>query len=397
MINLPQNIISHNRSNYYGVSEKIDSLPHLFSNAINAFQGLQALARANQQVSPIKGKLWSDTPISNMLVGKAHASSYTPPKQAAPAPAAPKPGGFNYNTQAGPTYSNTTSYAPSTGGQTGGDTGGGDTGGGDDGGQAYINELRNAFGSLRSSIEGQLPGLETTYNQVKGDIEAGLGRAKEVFTERQGDVVRGFGENLKSLLMTDRELADKNRNVYSGLNALDSSQYADSENKRGQQLFDTQSRLTGDKERQLRESEREYQAYEQEGNRFLAQAATEYQSGKQALQAALAQNNLDEAFAIQNAMNEIQTRAQQTQDSINAFKMNLATLQAQGTNVMGNLGKFGAGSLNDIFGGYQNNYAKGALASLNPGQTGMQGSGYISSGNRAQDDPLKRLYGNAMA
>lgn len=88
---LPTNIISHDRSNYYGVSEKTARLPHFLSNITNAYQGLQTLAKANQY-SPTAGSLWQGTPISDMFVGKAHASEYTPPP-ATQTPPANKSGG----------------------------------------------------------------------------------------------------------------------------------------------------------------------------------------------------------------------------------------------------------------------------------------------------------------
>lgn len=288
-------------------------------------------------------------------------------------------------------------YSPATGGQAAGSGGGSGDGSqsfdfaqpqGDSGDQNYVNELRNAFGGLRSSIEGMIPGLESTYNTVKADIEGGINRAKETFGERKQDIEKGFGTNLKSLLQSDRELGERNRNVYSGLNALDSSSYGDAEIKRSQSVFDTQAQLTGDKERQLREGERELQQYESEANKVLAQAGSEYMQQKSALQQALAQNDLNSATAIQNAMNETRARAQQAQDTVNAFKLNLAQLQAQGVNVAGNLSKLGSGSLNNILSGYQTNTLNPSLARLVLPQAGVQGSGYIG-GSSAEDK--KRL------
>lgn len=72
-------IISHDRNLYYGIQEKIDSLPHFLGNLGSIWSGVQAAAKINQQ-SPTAGKLWQGTPISNALVGKAAAAPYTPPK-----------------------------------------------------------------------------------------------------------------------------------------------------------------------------------------------------------------------------------------------------------------------------------------------------------------------------
>jgi hypothetical protein len=293
-----------------------------------------------------------------------------------------------------PLGSGSGTYNPSTGGQgpaVGGDVGSYTDGGGESGqdDQAYLQSLRDAFSGLRSSVESQLPGIESTYNTVKGDIEGAVGRAKEVYGERKEDIGRGFGENLRNLLQTDRELGQKTRNTYSGLNALDSSSFAEAENKRQQSVFDTQGSLTRDKERQYREAEREYSAYETEATRALAGAAQEYQGAKGALQAALAQNKLDEAYSIQNAMQQIQDRARQIQDSVNAFKLNLAQLQASGTNVIGNLQQFGRGGLDNIYNQYLGKTYNPGMSRLSFSRPEIGGSGYIGSGG---DDEKRRLF-----
>lgn len=359
----------------------------------NLVKFVQGLAKANQK-SPTAGTFWPGTPISDMIVGKAHVSEL--PRQNVQGASTSQPprqdlfSGILSKPQTG-----TPTYLPSTGGQSAGGGGGSignfDVPQGDSGDGNYVNELRNVFSNLRSSIGSMMPNLENTYNTVKADIEGGINRAKQVYGERKEDVNKGFGENLRSLLLSDRELGEKNRNVYSGLNALDSSSYGDAEIKRNQNVFDTQSKLIADKERQLREAEREYGAYEAEGNRALAQAASEWMQAKSALQQALAQNDLNEAAAIQNAMNDIKARAQQTQDTINAFKLNLAQMQAQGTNVIGNLQKLGADSLNNIFSGFMQNTFQPSMARLTIPQGGVKGAGFI--GRSKAEDELKKLQG----
>lgn len=334
--------------------------------------------------------------ISERIVGKAHAAEL-PRQNVQGTTTSQAPRQDLFSDILSRPQTGTPTILPSTGGQSaGGSSGGGGSfdfgtpqGNPEDGN--YVNELRNVFSNLRSSIGGMLPNLENTYNTVKADIEGGINRAKQVFGERKEDVNRGFGENLRSLLLSDRELGEKNRNVYSGLNALDSSSYGDAEIKRNQNVFDTQSKLIADKERQLREAEREYGAYEAEGNRALAQAASEWMQAKSALQQALAQNDLNEAAAIQNAMNDIKARAQQTQDTINAFKLNLAQMQAQGTNVIGNLQKLGADSLNNIFSGFMQNTFQPSMARLTIPQGGVKGAGFI--GRSKAEDELKKLQG----
>lgn len=69
-------IITHNYDNYYGLLEKIDNMPHFLSTLLPFVPGL---AEANQKNAfGTTGTLWSGTPISDMIVGKAHAEGPTP-------------------------------------------------------------------------------------------------------------------------------------------------------------------------------------------------------------------------------------------------------------------------------------------------------------------------------
>lgn len=105
---LNSNIIAHNRSNYYGISERIESMPHFLGSLVGT---VQQLARTNQ-FSPTAGGLWQGTPISDRIVGKAHASAPAPAPKAPPKKAVlpastgqggafPISGGFQGNTSGG--------------------------------------------------------------------------------------------------------------------------------------------------------------------------------------------------------------------------------------------------------------------------------------------------------
>ncbi len=268
---------------------------------------------------------------------------------------------------------------PSSGGQGAAGGAGAPQGQGGDPYQSNdLGELRNSFAGLRSTIEGQLPGLEADYNRTKGDVQAAIDRAKGSYDQSTQDINKGYGENLRSLIQTDQELRQKNRNVFSGLNTLDSSSYQDSYNKADQNFVDTQGSLQNEKEKQLRDADSQYKAYESQANSQLASLGSQYLQGKQALQQAIAQNRLDEASTIQNYIAQIKDRANQVNDSLNTFKLNAAQLMAQGVDVVGNLNKINRSGLDQTFGRYLSGTYNPGMASLNYTTPSITGQGYIT-------------------
>lgn len=278
-----------------------------------------------------------------------------------------------------------TTYQPSSGGQpSGGDFSGGETSAPQP--DPYLEALRAEFGNLRTLYEGQIPQLESDYQRVRGDVEGSIGRAKETLGEQKQDIGVRFGESLRDLLQSDRELGQKSRNIYSGLNALDSSSFAEAENKRGQQLIETKGRLGVERNRNIKQADRAYADYEARATDSLANLGSQYLNAKTALQAAISQNNLDEASAIQNYINQIQQQAQQIQSVL----LNLGQLQASGTDVIGNLQSLNNSNINQVFGNYLSNYFNPTSSRLGIPSPSLTGSGFI--GSSGDDDLLKRLY-----
>ena len=270
-------------------------------------------------------------------------------------------------------------YQPSSGGQTSGGTGGytgGDTGGG--GGFDPTGDIRAAYDQARQAYEAQFPQLEGDYNRVRGDIEGAVGRAKTTLGEQKDDIGRGYGETLRNLLTNSNELGQKTRNVYSGLNALDSSSYADAQVKQEQGLYDTQTKLEAEKVRSNKEADRYYSEYESQANSQLAALGSQYMAGRQSLQQAIADNNVEEAQTIMNYLQNLQSTMTQA-------KLGLASLQSQGTDVIGSLQKLNRGGIDSIFGNYLSSVYKPGISGLSSvGAPQESGSGYISprSGRR---------------
>jgi hypothetical protein len=245
--------------------------------------------------------------------------------------------------------------------------------------QQYLDSLRSTFGNMRSSIEAQLPGMEADYNRVKGDVEASVGRARETLAEGKQDINRGYGENLRDLIQTDRELGQRQRGVYSANNALDSSSFLENENKRQQQLVETKGEFTRERDRSISTADREFAAYERQANDALANLGNQYMQGRQQLQSAIAQNDLNSAAAIQNAMEQIRSRAQQVADSVNALKLNAVQLQSQGVDVIGGLQRLNRGGIDNLLGQYMSSYYNPTAGQLTVPNPQVAGQGFIGS------------------
>lgn len=277
------------------------------------------------------------------------------------------------------------SIAPATSGQA-------SDGGG--GGYDALAALRNAFNSQRSALEGNLQPLESDYNLAKGDIEASVGRAKDTLTTQKADVERSYGQNLRSLLQTDKELKQRRQGTFSALGSLDSSAYRDDVTKGDQQLLESQQMLSGERDRNIQGADKEYAAYEQKATGELARVANEFTRAKQALRQAVADVNMNEAASIQNYMQQLQDRAQAVQDQMNAFKMNLAQLQAQGTDVVGNLQNFNMNNFSQQFGQGLQQRLSDVTARYSLPQQAAAGSGYINpKTGKSFTDEERRLLG----
>lgn len=337
------------------------------------------------------------TDLSSAITGSSHAA--TPSVLGAFSTPTPTPSAQSYanHNSTGPlpgggstggTYSQTQStgqYAPAISGQSSAATGGG---------YDALQSLRDAFGQQRSAIEGQLPALEGDYNQSKSDIEASVNRAQDTLNTQKDDLNRTYGQNLKQLLQTDQELRQRRQGTFSALNTLDSSAYRDDVTKGDQALQDNQNALVAERDRNIQGADKEFAAYQQQATSQLAQVANEFTRAKAALRQAVADVNLNEASSIQNYMQQLQDRAQAVQDQMNAFKMNLAQLQAQGVNVVGNLKNFNMNDFSQQFGQGLQNTLQNVTARYSLPQSTAAGSGYINpKTGKAYTDEERRLLG----
>lgn len=285
-----------------------------------------------------------------------------------------------------------TGVVPSSGGE--GISGGGDSGGDSGGGYDYLGALRDSFGKSRGALEAMLPTYDSDYANYEKNVTSQIDTARQTRDQQDQADEKTYGQSLKSLLQSDRELKQRRQGVFSGLNSLDSSAYRDDVTKGDQALLENQQELEGEKRRYQQDRVKEFTAYENNAKTQLSAYQNEINRAKQGLQQAIASVNMDEASSIQNYIDKITSEAQQVQSNLQATAMNLAQLQAQGTDVVGNLSRMNMGAFANTFG---QNLAKrvGEITQrYSLPQQAVAGSGYINpSTGKSFTDEERRLLG----
>jgi hypothetical protein len=164
--------------------------------------------------------------------------------------------------------------------------------------------------------------------------------------------------------------------------------------KGDQELLESTQMLDAEKRRTYNQRQNEFATYEKEATSKLAHYANEIQRAKQALRMSVANVNMDEAASIQNYINQLIADAQQVNNQREAMALNLAQLQAQGTDVVGNLSKLNMSGFSNLFGEGLRNRANQITARYRLPQTQVAGSGYINPRTgRSFTDEERRLLG----
>lgn len=323
--------------------------------------------------------------LGGMIVPKTYASEKSPSQvqgaSTSVGGAYPIAGG---SPKSGGSYYNTSSYS-----QPMAMTSGQPSDGGGDAGYDYIGALRNAFSQSRSALEGMLPTYDADFSNFKNTVEGGVNRARETMTAQNAEDERIYGEDWGKTLRMDKELRQRRQGQFSALNALDSSAYRDETLKSDQELIENRQSLDAEKRRNFDSRQREFAAYEQEATGKIAQYENEIARAKQALQQSIANVNMEEAASIQNYIEQLQSQASQIGMQREALAMNLAQLQAQGTDVVGALSKLNMSGFSNLFGQNLANRYNSQLSRLAPAQQGFNGAGYIGRG--MNDDQLRQL------
>jgi phosphopantetheinyl transferase len=125
--------------------------------------------------------------------------------------------------------------------------------------------------------------------------------------------------------------------MYSGLGSLDSSSYADYQNKNEQQLKEGQLQTQLEQSKQTKSVDDQFNNYKQQALSALQSYGTQYQQAKNGISQAMAQGNINEASALAQAAQEAQNQYNSIQDNMRNWASQSAILKAQGIDVSGAL------------------------------------------------------------
>lgn len=283
-------------------------------------------------------------------------------------------------------------YAPASSGQsTGGGTGGqsvGGGGGGDNGGGGYDyqSELRAAYDRSRQALEGLLPTYDADFNNYKTSVEGAINDARGTLDIQKADVTKRYGDSLKNLLNTSKDLRQRTQSTFSGLGSLDSSAYGDELIKQQQADQEGISQIDLSQNRDITELDNTFTTYERDQKSKLNSYQIDIDRAKQGVRQAMANGDIEQAQTLANY-------AQQVQANIDNLKLSLLSAQASGTDVLGNLRKINGVDFNNAFGQALGNRFNSATSRLVIPSAGATGAGYIASSKN--QDEQRRLLGLA--
>jgi hypothetical protein len=205
------------------------------------------------------------------------------------------------------------------------------------GGPSQFDILRATFDNNRNALQGLIPGIDQTYNTAKGDIENAVTNAETAANTQKDALGTQFGGILRNQAKTYNDLGRQGMGMYSGLGSLDSSSYADYQNKNEQQLKEGQLQTQLEQSKQTKSVDDQFNNYKQQALSALQSYGTQYQQAKNGISQAMAQGNINEASALAQAAQEAQNQYNSIQDNMRNWASQSAILKAQGIDVSGAL------------------------------------------------------------
>lgn len=202
-----------------------------------------------------------------------------------------------------------------------------------------------ATDAARRAIESQSGLLDQSYNLSRGDLENTQAEAIAAGQKQKASNEKSYGNLLRQVNQTYSDVNKQRLNSAAARNAIDSSEYgvgvAQASQSQAEQALETQ------RQRQIADEgvDTEVNSFKSQVSAQLGQLALQYQQGKNAIQQALANNDIQGAAAIQNVIQDIQNRA--------------VALTSQGQKVIGGLPNINM----NTYGGNLNTALTGTLAS----------------------------------
>lgn len=264
---------------------------------------------------------------------------------------------------------------------------------------AYLNQLRQAFGGQKAALENQIGSYDSDYTNQKSAIDSAITHAQDTLNQENQSDQTLYGQNLKNLLQSDQELRQRRQGTYSALGSLDSSSYLNDVSKADQSLLENQQQLTGERDKNIHNRQAAFDTYQQQANTQLASFANEISRAKEALKGAMANVDMNQANAIASYIQNVQQQAQQVAAQQQAMKLNLAQLASQGVDVSGNLAKMNMGDFSNQFGSKLSSNLQAGMNTYSLPSSNVLGQGSINpyTGKPMTDQEKKQLMGYGLA
>ncbi len=293
---------------------------------------------------------------------------------------------------------------PITGGQPTGGNGGGNNGNsgnntssqssGPSPEEIYLQQMRDSFSGVKSALENQLPTYDSDFNNYKNQAMGNINQAKATLADTQAQTEYNYGNNLKNMLQANKDLRQRATGTFSSLGTLDSSAYQDALDKGDQTLKDNLALNDTNKVRELNSAKSQYDAYERQALGSIDSYQQEINRAKDGIRQAIASANLNEASSIAQYLQQLQNQKSTIESNLAAFKAQLATLQAQGIDVIGNIKKFNGADFSNTFGNLLGNQIANTNNLLTIPTPSVSGQGYIAANGKrynSQDEYLRLL------
>lgn len=248
--------------------------------------------------------------------------------------------------------------------------------------QDAINQQKAIYDQAANDIQAQNPQLDQSYNLAKGDIQAGIDESTAAANAQKQNLNQDFGSLLKNQLQTYQDLNRQRQGTFSALGTLDSSSFGEQQFRSDQNYADQRGQTQTEQQKSLNQVDTTLKSYVDKANNQLGQLAIQYQSGKNAIASALANNDLQSAAAISQAIDKIKTRAQEVQNSMIDFANQASMLKAQGYDVKTNIGSVSAAPYAQQMANMLSQMTAQGNSTYTIPTSSVQGQGYISSSGK---------------
>jgi hypothetical protein len=237
--------------------------------------------------------------------------------------------------------------------------------------------LRKTLEATQGKIAGQAVPLQENYDLGVKQLEGYKTDATTDATDQIGQNNTQFGNILADQIRTYQDLQRQKQGVFSSLGTLDSSEFQNQYDKNQQNLGTARNDTLTEQEKQNAAVTKVKDRYIKDVDNQLGQYKIQYDTAKEAIKQSLADNNIQEAQALSDYINQLSGKA----DELQNMRFQAASLKDQGVNTSNLMKEInGNGYASNI--ATQLGQARAFGDSLLPQMTQNQGQGYIGKSGK---------------